>query len=284
MWALLLLTAATFSWVTWLQGRLVTHGEETRAGEALFMAHSGMTLALHPQVTLLTPLPPEELAPGAGYELRMQSEGGKLNLNWLLRGEEPLKMAMLKQWLTRRGLKLHEQEVFVDCLLDYIDADNIKRLNGAEEDGTYHPANRELRSVEELLRVKGTEPLTSQPGWQDDLTIYSMGPIDLTSAKEEVLELLPGIGETRVEHFLKVRRGPDGLDGTADDMVFKDLPTVQQALGLNAAQFEQLSPLVMIGDPTMDIRSIGHSGPTTREVEVVARKSAGPAQILHWKE
>ena len=204
MWALLLLTAATFSWVAWLQpGRLVVHGEETRAGEALFMAHSGATVALHPQVTLLTRLPPETLAPGAGYEVRMQSEGGKLNLNWLLRGEEPLKLAMFKQWLTRRGLKLHEQETFVDCLLDYIDADNIKRLNGAEDDGTYHPANRELRSVEELLQVKGTGPLTSQPGWQDELTIYSLGPIDLASASQEVLELLPGIGETRVQRFLK---------------------------------------------------------------------------------
>jgi type II secretory pathway component PulK len=284
MWALLLLTAATFGWVAWVQAGIVAHGEESRAMEARYMAHSGVTIALHPQVTLLTPLPPEELAPGAGYELRIQSEGGRLNLNWLLRGEEPLKITILRQYLMRHGLDMHQSDVFIDCLLDYIDADNVKRLNGAEDDGDYHPANRELRSVDELLLVRGTGPLTSQAGWQDDFTIYSQGPIDLGAASEQILELLPGLGETRIQKFLQIRRGPDGLDGTADDLVFKDLEAVQSALQLSPAQFEQLRPLVTLGDPTMHVRSIGHSGPTIRQVEVVARRGAPQSQILYWKE
>jgi len=284
LWALLLLTAATFGWLTWVQAHLATRGEEGRAMEARFMAHSGATIALHPQTTLLTPLPPEELAPGAGYEVRLQSEGGKLNINWLMRGEEPMKLQIFKQWLTQRGLDVHQREVFLDCLLDYIDADNIKRLNGAEDEGDYHPANRELRSVEELARVRGTDPLTSQPGWQDNLTIYSQGPIDLIAASQEVLELLPGLGDARIQAFLKLRRGPDGIDGTADDMVFPNLLAVQQALGLSAEQFELLRPLITVNDPTMHIRSIGHSGPTTREVNAVVRKGGAQPQIFYWKE
>ena len=59
----------------------------------------------------------------------------------------------------------------------------------------------------------------------------------------------------------------------------------EQALGLSAEQFELLrARLVMLGDPTMHIRCIGHSGSTTRTVDVVARKGNGPSQILHWKE
>jgi type II secretory pathway component PulK len=284
LWALLLMTAATFGWLAWVQGHIAAHGEESRAMEARFMAHSGATIALHPQVSLLTPLPPEELAPGAGYEVRILSEGGRLNINWLMRGEEPTKIQIFKRWLERRGLDLHQRDVFVDCLLDYIDADNIKRLNGAEDEGDYHPANRELRSVEELARVKGTSPLTSQSGWQDDLTIYSQGPIDLISASEEVLELLPGLSDAQIQVFLKIRRGPDGVDGTADDHVFKSLEEVQTALGLNAAQFAALAPLVSLNDPTMHIRSIGHSGPTVRELNVVARKGNAQPQIFYWKE
>ncbi|MEI9898623.1 MAG: hypothetical protein WDN28_33395 [Chthoniobacter sp.] len=64
----------------------------------------------------------------------------------------------------------------------------------------------------------------------------------------------------------------DGIDGTADDLVFTDLPAVQQALVLSPAQFEQLAPLVTLNDPTLEIRSIGHSGDTTRTIAVVARK------------
>ena len=284
LWALLLLTGAVFGWLAWVQGHIATHGEESRAMEARFMAHSGAVIALHPQTTLLTPLPPEELAPGAGYEVRVQSEGGKLNINWLMRGEEPMKIEIFKQYLARRGLDFHQREVFVDCLLDYIDADNIKRLNGAEDEGDYHPANRELRSVEELMRVKGTGPLTSQPGWQNDLTIYSQGPIDLVAASEEVLELLPGLSDAQIQQFLKIRRGPDGIDGTADDYVFNGLPDIQNALRLNPAQIQTLSPLVGLNDPTMHIRSIGHSGPTIRELNVVARKGGTQPQIFYWKE
>jgi type II secretory pathway component PulK len=252
--------------------------------EARAMARSGLTLALHPQVTRLTPLPAEELAPGAGYELRLRSEGGKLNINWLLQGEEPLKITMFKQWLERRGLDFQQREILVDCLLDYIDADDVKRLNGAEDDRDYHPANRQLISVEELRQVRGTEPLTRKPGWQDDLTVYSLGPIDLTAARAEILELLPGLGDARVNAFVTLRQGRDGIDGTEDDYVFKDVAAVQRALGLSPAQFEQLRPLVTISDPTLEIRSIGHSGATTRTIEVVARKAGNKPQILTWKE
>jgi len=34
----------------------------------------------------------------------------------------------------------------------------------------------------------------------------------------------------------------------------------------------------------MEIRSIGHSGATTREIRVVARKTGGKPEILFWKE
>ncbi|MEI9898622.1 MAG: hypothetical protein WDN28_33390 [Chthoniobacter sp.] len=122
LWALLLLSAATFAWVTWVQSRLLAHGEDGRAVEARLMARSGITLGLHPLVSRLTPLPPEELALGAGYELRIRSEGGKLNIYWLLQGEEPMKIAIFKQWLERRGLDFQQRETLVDCLLDYIDA------------------------------------------------------------------------------------------------------------------------------------------------------------------
>ncbi|MEP6669119.1 MAG: hypothetical protein ABJF10_08205 [Chthoniobacter sp.] len=284
LWALLVLTAATFGWVAWVQTRLMTHGEEGRAIEARAMARAGITLGLHPLVTRLTPLPPEELASGAGYELRIRSEGGKLNINWLLQGEEPMKIAIFKHWLEQRGLDFQQREALVDCLLDYIDADNLKRLNGAEDDGSYHPANRQLRSIEELRQVRGTAPLTSQPGWQDELTVYSLGPIDLTSASAEVLELLPGLGHSRVQAFVALRAGRDGVDGTSDDRVFADLQAVQQALSLSPAQFEQLRPLVSLNDPTLEMRSIGHSGATTRTITVVTRKAGGKPQILSWNE
>ena len=260
------------------------HSEQNRGLEAQAMAHSGLVLAMHPRVTRLTPLPEEKVVPGQSYLVRTVSEGGKLNINWLLTGESEMKMMILKQWLERRGLDFKQREVFIDCLLDYVDGDAVHRLNGREDEKDYHPANRELQSVDEIAQVAGSGPLVSRPGWQDDLTIYSQGPIDLTAASPEILRLIPGLGETRVQQFVQVRRGKDGLDGTPDDYIFQDLAAIQQFLGLNAAQFAQLTGLVGINDSTLRIISTGKSGEVTRQVEVVVRKGGDKPQILLWKE
>jgi len=284
LWALLLLSAAVFAWTASIQNDISRHGIDNLSFEAATMARSGIAISLNPAVTQKTPLPDEELAPGMGFKVRVTSEGARLNINWLLRGEEPMKLAILKQWLERKGLDFAQREAFVDCLLDYVDADDVKRLNGAEDEGDYHPANRELRSVDELVRVKGSAPLTSQPGWQDDLTVYSQGPIDIGGASAEILSLLPGLGDTRIRQFVQYRQGPDGLDGTPDDKIFANLQEIQKFLGLSAAQFNALGGLITYNDPTLLIISEGRSGNLTRQIIVVVRKGNAKPQILSWKE
>jgi hypothetical protein len=91
---MLLLTAVTFGWIA--QMRVVAHGETRHAVQARPVTRSGLTVALHSQVTRLTPLPAEELASGAGYHLRLRSEGAKLNTNWLLQGDF-LRITLFKQ-------------------------------------------------------------------------------------------------------------------------------------------------------------------------------------------
>jgi hypothetical protein len=177
----------------------------------------------------------------------------------------------------------------MDCLLDWVDADSVRRLNGAEDEGDYHPPNRELQSVEEIARVRGAGPLVSQPDWKDDLTIFSLGPIDLSAAPARILNLIPGIGETRIERFVKYRQGPDGIDGTADDVEFATEGELQAALGLTAQQYQTIGGLVTFTDPTLHITSDGYSGKVDRRVEVVVRKGngaqgAGRPMIISWKE
>lgn len=284
LWAILLLSTAVLAWAEWIQTGMILHGNDNRAVEAHAMARSGLAIATHPMVTLRTRIPPEEVAPGMGFEVRTMSEGGRLNINWLLRGEEPQKLAILKRWLEHRGLDLDRREVLVDSLLDYVDADDARRLNGMEDKEGYRPRNRELKTVEELARVWGTAPLTSQPGWNDDLTVFSQGPIDLQAASLEILRLLPGLGEAQIQQFLQRRRGPDGIDGTDDDHYFQGSDELQQSLGLTPAQFEGLGDLVSQNDLTTRIISIGRSGKVTRKIEVVIRKEEGSPQIMSWRE
>jgi hypothetical protein len=267
-----------------IHGDLQVHSEGNRDVEARAMAHSGLALALHPLVTIKTPALEEDVAADLGYKVRITSEGGRLNINWLLRGEDPRKLTILKQWLENRGLEFQEREAFVDCLLDYVDGDDLKRLNGQETEGDYQPPNRELTSVDEIAQVANSGPLVSQAGWKDDLTIDSQGPIDLTAAPAETMRLLPGLGEARIAAFLTYRQGKDGLDGTIDDPEFKNLREIQSFLALSDTQFKELGGLVMQKDPTMRIISEGRAGNAYRQLEVVVRKAGASPQILSWKE
>jgi type II secretory pathway component PulK len=284
LWALLLLSAAVFGFAKWMQQDIQLHGEANRDVEARAMAHSGLALALHPLVSKNTPGLEEDLGGGLGFSVKILSEGGKLNIRWLIEGEDPRTLDILRKWLEMRGLTYNEREVFVDCLLDWVDLDNAHRLNGVEDDGDYHPPNRPLQDIEEIAQVRGSEPLTRTEGWKDALTIFSQGPIDLTAADPELLRLIPGLGEAQIQRFVQFRRGRDGIDGTLDDPEFKKLEDVQSFLGISPAQFKQLGGLISVKDLTMHITSEGRSGNAYRHVDVVVLKTGGNPQILSWKE
>ena len=285
LWAIIVLTSAVLLWAGYIRQTIAVSGQNLNEIEARAMAHSGIALAMHPLTSKETPALAMEEGNDPGFRVRMVSEGAKLNINFLFQGEDSRKLDLFKRWLESRGIDFQARERMVDCILDWLDADNIKRTNGEEDGPNYHPPNRgQFLSVEELAEVAGTEPLTSQPGWKDDLTVYSQGPIDLTSADKNILRLLPGIGDLGIDSFLQWRRGGDGLDGTLDDPVIQKLETVQGFLGLNKTQWQQLGGLIMLRDNTWQIISEGWSGNVVRQVTVTVVKGSQNPQIKNWKE
>ena len=283
--AILILTGAVLGWSAYIRQTITVSGQSHNDTEARAQAHSGIAIAMHPLVTKETPALTMAEENDPGFRVRMVSEGGKLNLNFIFIGEDPRKLDMFRRWLENRGIDFNARERMMDCILDWLDADNIKRTNGQEDGPNYHPPNRgRFVSVEELAEVAGTEPLTSQPGWKDDLTIYSGGQIDLSSADAQILRLLPGVGDLAIDTFLKWRRGADGIDGTPDDPPIPKLETVQGFLNLNKTQWNALGGLITLRDNTWQIISEGWSGKVVRQVTVVVRKGSQNPQIWNWKE
>jgi len=219
-----------------------------------------------------------------GYRVRMVGEGGKLHVNALLQSEDPQKILIFKRWLESKGLGFQERETFVDCLLDYIDGDNVKRINGVEDFGDYHPPNRPLQTIEEIEDVPNSAPLTSQPGWKDDLTLFGSGKIDLSSASFEILRLLD-LGDARIKNFLIARAGRDGIDGTEDDLPIND-KNAMSLLGFGSVQQmnKVLSGFIVYKDDTMRITAVGQSGSVVRQIEAVAKKGTPNPPIYYWKE
>jgi type II secretory pathway component PulK len=284
VWAIIMLSAALLAWVSFMEADLERSADANREIEARAMARSGVAYGKNMMVSERTPGLERQFTDQMGFRVRIVGEGGKLDINWLLAGEEPRKLDILSLWLEQHGLTFQEREHFLDCLLDYTDADNVKRLNGQEDAEGYTPKNRPLESVEELAEVAGVEPLLKSPGWQDELTVYSQAGIDLTAAQENILRLLPGLGEARIVRLLQFRRGRDQIDGTMDDYQFKNLAEIWSVLGFSQAQQKELSGLVTAKSQIQRIISEGRSANVVRQVEVVVRKGGANPTILHWKE
>jgi type II secretory pathway component PulK len=288
LWALFLLSAMVISWALDINTRLTISGSANRLLEAEAMACSGAEVARHPSVkpgsTALRGLFP----PNQSFEARITGEGGRLNLNLLAAAAiaNPTGSVgdILRKYLEVKGVDLNERDRMIDCLLDWVDPDNLVRLNGAEDEPGYKPTNGALKTLEELKRVKGWEEFTSRPNWDADFTLNSTSAqIDINSASRDVLLTLPGFTEPLADRLLQMRRGPDDIEGTEDDVKL-DPGLVQNALGFRQDQFNQLATLITFDSQTVRIVSVGKSGPMTRTVRLVIRKNGGLLIPGTWKE
>ena len=287
LWALFLLSAMVISWALDVNSRLTLSSSANRILEAEAMACSGSEVALHPMVKPDSPNLVRNVTASKGYEAHITGEGGRLNINWLVAGEDPTRLDILRRYLENKGIDLNERDRMIDNLLDWVQPNTgLHHLNSDPETDDYHPKHALLTRIDELKKIRRWEQLTSQPGWDNDFTLNSNGPIDLMWASRDVLLALPGMTDQLIDNFLQIRRGADGIDGTADDAQFRSLQDIRAALYLTPQQFQALAPLVSFKDPVYRIVSVGRSGEAMRTVQMVVRKvgSAGSPQMITWRE
>jgi hypothetical protein len=311
LWALFLLSAMIISWALDINSRLAVSGNASRVLDAEALASSGADLALHPLIKPNSPNLQRQMGRDQSYEVRMTGECGRLNLNFLTQGEDPTKLAILRQYLSLKGIELNDLDTMIDSLLDWVSPNRgLHHLNACPETDDYQPLHAPLTSVDDLKKVCGWAEFTSKPGWDEDFTVVTnCGCIDLAWASRDVLRAL-GIGDDRVDAFLQLRRGPDGIDGTSDDLQLSAAasgPTpnvggcgqvpldVQTVLGIKLQQPQNQQPpfaaqgLIGFNSPVFRVVSAGKSGDVTRSVQMIISKAAsggigGRPQVISWKE
>ena len=297
LWALFLLSAMVISWALDINTRLTLSSSANRNLEAEAMACSGAEVALHPLVKAGSQLLHGSFAPNQSFDARITGEGGRLNLNAIagavMANPNSPSRELLRKYLEIKGVDLNERDHMIDCLLDWVDPDNLVRLDGAEDDQGYQPTNGPLKTLDEVKRIRGWEDFASQPDWDADFTLYSMSvsqgnqaqpaPIDINSASRNVLLSLPGFSEPIVDRLLELRRGPDNIEGTEDDLQLT--AEYLQGLGIRFDQIPQLPGLIAYDSAVKRVVSVGKSGSTTRTLRIVLLKiNNGPSRIISWKE
>ncbi|MBS4060993.1 MAG: general secretion pathway protein GspK [Bacteroidetes bacterium] len=152
------------------------------------------------------------LSPGY-FTVKIIDESGKIDINTLT----DLSGIILRSLLINSGIQERDASEIVDSILDWKDADDLRRLNGAEDDFymslpvPYKAKNGRFDTLEELLLVKGITPGILYGGNQkkgilDFITIYSNSTtINLLSAPKEVLLAVPGFTPEIADEIISKR-------------------------------------------------------------------------------
>lgn len=135
----------------------------------------------------------------------VQDVSGKIDLNFA-------SDALLKGLLKSAGLDDEHSNTLLDAIVDWRDADELRRVNGAEA-GEYQaaglkylPSNAPFETVDELQRVQGMTP-ELYVKLVDALTVDSrQAGINAAVATKKVLMALPGIDEVAVDAYIALRQ------------------------------------------------------------------------------
>jgi general secretion pathway protein K len=236
----------------------------------------------------------------------------KININM---ANEPI----LQQALTSMGVDASEAPGIIDGILDWIDADDVMHVNGAESeyyqtmDPPYIAKNGVIDDLSELLLIRGISqdvywgsastnhtaaafqrvdrlgrPIqqpTYSAGLVDIFTPISSGRININTASATVLQTIPGVDQNTAEQIIKMRSGPDGADGTDDDTPLINVGEIINA-GVNRQAAQQISQYCDVRSRTFEVRVDAEIGGSKRTFyAIVGRNSPRDLPVLgfYWK-
>lgn len=291
LWAILVLSTAIL-----VVARLVDFdmASETIAAQrfaARQMALTGLAHAKHPQIERGDPLLFQTFENTRGFEVLVESENARLNINTLLlQGGERTLERLFRHW----GLEEREALIAVDSLKDWVDGDDLRSLHGAEYhdipegSGWSRPENRPFFSVAEMERVRGMEYVRrANPDWMRYFSVHSSNRLDLQDVSEDLLEVVGGLTSEQARAIITYRNGADGLPGTPEDNRIESVETLQGIVALSPAQMEMLQANFGAGGGLLRILSRGRAGGAYYEISALIQRrqdQAGQVEILEWSE
>ncbi|MBI2440230.1 MAG: general secretion pathway protein GspK [Lentisphaerae bacterium] len=175
---------------------------------------------------------------GAGtLSLSVRPENARINLNSMIFVNDRERTYTTWQPLFEAaGVPWEQCDALIDCLLDWVDMDELTHLNGVESsyyeslDPPYKSKNAALDTVDELALIKGFDeklPESEVSIYQavsGFLTTYATDEkININAVDRNTIMGFLGIDGALADEIIAERQGPDLKDGTDDDLPFKSL-------------------------------------------------------------
>lgn len=222
---------------------------------------------------------PESLPESTDLSGRILDESGKFNLNTLFNenGEIDEKgQARLKRFF--RALEVGEEKAVP--ILDWLDRDDIERMNGAESyyyQGLKEPyscANGPFMTTGQIMLVKGIEESFSGRDVRDYFTIYTDGKININTASVEVLQTLGDRFDKEVAEAIVAYR---------KSTVFRNPADLSNVPGMNNDLLNGVTGWVTVKSSAFSIEMQSACSGVSSVARVVAAREKDGMRILYWR-
>lgn len=289
LWLIAILSMACMATLRIITFDLELASAKVHGSRARQVAEMGVAIGSNPVVKRSDPILRQmNEETGEGFEVKINSEGGRFNINAiLLQNDKELLKSMFINW----GLELEDAQEITDALIDWIDPGDDEQLNGAEkkyyeaEGRINQPFNRPFYDVAEVSLVRGMELVEAvRPDWRNWFTIWSGGPLDLNEASAELIAAAAEISVEQADIIPETVRGTDNLRDTEDDVPFQDTATPMALLGIDSAAAGNIAKRFTVNDTTTRIESIGYAEGAKRKISIIVRNRTGKPALLERTE
>lgn len=262
-------------------------GSQINGIEARQYADMGLNLACNPRVQQWDPILNQRFENGAGFDVKILSEGGRFNINFILFAQDK---ALMRDILAEWGIDFDARNEIVDALIDWVDQDSNLETNGAEfeyyegQGFLDRPFNRGFYDLDEMRLVRGMEIVeAANPNWKDWFTVWSSGPLDINEAPAQFIAVAVDGNIEEANSLVSIIDGADGLRNTEDDQPF-DVATALGQLGV--VDESGVIPARFIADDRVTrIESIGIVGSIRRKlVLIINNRQQNPTILDRWEE
>lgn len=278
MWAMFIMSFAIIGLVQVLRVNIGTSSTMERVAIASSLAYAGITMGRNEDFPVTGRAERQKYPNGSELEVIAVSENSKLNINNLLGSQDRVVLrSLFRLW----GLTDVESDTVLDCLLDYVEPGNTRRLNGAKGEqyrkaGRRPPPGRLFRSIEEMNSVLNFDLVTRhKPNWREYFTIYSDGKLDLSTAPADLIKAVCRIGDSGAKAVLQKMSSGTALPSLDDTRLM---------MGLTEKEFGEVRDRLSVGGSVRRIRSTATLAQAKRTIETIYRLDGSSAIILDWKE
>jgi len=225
--------------------------------------------------------------PGVSFYGGMVDENSKVNIN-LLRNSEGEIDERREEQMRRLFVALGLKEELLNPILDWLDADDIERQDGAEGyfyqnlEEPYECANGPFLTVGQIFLVRGMRDLErfgekKSKKLMDYLTIHSDGKININTAPKEVLQSLSEDMDSALAESIVQYRKEESFE-SIDDL--RNVPGLDQ---IDDHRLAEMREWITVKSSTFSIESHVDCNGAVASIKTIAERQGKKAKLIYWQ-